>query len=220
METDPAVYPSLGSVGGHEQRTPLCLIAKKAISKPSTHARKMSSKKMTTCPFAKRRMQQMDADAEYWSKKQAADDAWYADMVKRRADREAEVERDMRARMEQLKLATAAKERAAAAKTAEEHAAAVAEVQAAQKEATVLDRNRKCRNCHAWVVTRPGARPNGEFVCDSDACAYMERMRAAAKNAKVQPRGTSYDDSEDEEHARRPFDEFERDYCREEDYDY
>ena len=172
-------------------------------------------------------MQQMDADAEYWSKKQAADDAWYDDMVKRRAEREAAVERDMRARMEQLKLAIAAKERAAAAKTAEEHAAAVAEVQVAQKEATVLDRNRKCRNCHAWVVTRPGARPNGEFVCDSDACAYMERMREAAKNAKVQPRGSSsYDDSEDEDHARRPFDQHERDYCSgggdawEEDYDY
>ena len=179
----------------------------------------------TTCPFAKQRMKQMEADAEYWSKKNAADDAWYDEMVKRRADREAAVERDMRARMEQLKLATVAKERAAAAKTKGEYDAAVATVEAAQKEASVLDRNRKCRNCHAWVVTRPGALANGEFVCDSDACAYMERMRSAAKNAKIKPRGSSYDDSEDEEHARRPFDEFERDYCSgtdawEEDYDY
>jgi len=181
----------------------------------------MSKMTTTTCPFAKQRMKQMEADAEYWSKKNAADDAWYDEMIKRRADREAAVQRDMRARMEQLKLATAAKERAAAAKTVEEHAVAVAAVEAAQKEATVLDRNRKCRNCHAWVVTRPGALANGEFVCDSDACAYMERMRAAAKNAKVLPRGSSsYDSEDDEEYARRPFDQHERDYCREEDWDY
>lgn len=169
-----------------------------------------SSKKMTTCPFANRRIRQMQEDAEYWSKKQAEDDAWYEDMLKRRVEREAAVERDMRARMEQLKLATAAKERAAAASTAEEYEAAVVEVQAAQKEATVLDRNRKCRNCHAWVVTRPGAVSNGEFVCDSDACAYFEKMRAAAKKANVRPYGKY--DSEDEEYVRRPFDQYERDY--------
>ena len=162
----------------------------------------------------------MQADAEYWSKKNAADDAWYDEMVRRRAEREAAVERDMRARMEQLKLAIEAKERAAAARTKEEYDAAVAAVEAAQKEASVLDRNRKCRNCHAWVVTRPGAVSNSEFVCDSDACAYMERMRKAAKNAKVRPRGSD----SDEEYARRPFDLHERDYCSdrawEEDYDY
>ena len=102
-----------------------------------------------------------------------------------------------------------AKKRAAEAKTAEEYDAEVAKAEAAQKEAHVLDRNRKCRICHSWVVTMPGAHANGEFVCDSDACVYMERMRAAAKNAKVRARGC---DSEDEEHARRPFDQYERDY--------
>ena len=155
----------------------------------------MASRKIT-CPFAKRRMQHVDAEAEYWSKKRVADDAWHADMLKRHAEREAAVERDVRVRMEQLKLVIAAKERAAAARTKEEYDAAVAEVEAAQNQAHVLDRNRKCRNCHSWVVTRPGAVPNGEFVCDSDVCAYMERMRTAAKNAKVRPRGS--DDDSDE----------------------
>jgi hypothetical protein len=165
-------------------------------------------------------MQQMDADAEYWSKKQAADDAWYADMVKRRADREAEVKSDMRARDVQLGRFLAAQNEAKAATTKEERDAAEAKSLAAADEVHALDRNRKCCICHSWVVTRPGALANGTFVCNSDACVYMERMRAAAKSAKVQPRGGDSDEDEDEEHARRPFDEYEQDYCREEDYDY
>jgi hypothetical protein len=70
-------------------------------------------------------------------------------------------------------------------------------------------------------VTRPGAVANGEFVCDSDACVYFEKMRAAARKANVRPCSgyELYEDS-DEEYARRPFDLHEHDYCGAEDYDY